>query len=281
MGTAFSSPVTSPSSSSSDSASSSNTSFFSNSSSSSSPSSSSTARQPTHLPRHNPSWAFQTAVSETLQRRGYVEALWDALVNGNEATHRPPIPCEVLPLILHFAGSFKEVTLSKEEPIQVSNGDYLYLTHPIPLQLHGHEVVGARISVTSHDQGWSSEYPHFKGTYVGSYTWGEAVVVESGAPTSVTEGGAQRVVLAKEVYRNLHAVKMWQTHGRSFVAPKCSWGGSGEEEWKEEGVQQDGGDVVMALRPGRALTLHLHAKYAGWINYTRRAHITVQYLKVV
>jgi len=183
-------------------------------------------------------------------------------------------------LILHFAGSFKEVTLSKEEPIQVSNGDFLYLTHLIPLQLHGHEVVGARISVTSHDQGWSSEHPHLRGTFVGSYTWGEAVVVESGAPTSVTEGGAPRVVLAKEVYRNLHAVKTWQTHDKSFVAPKCS-GGEVEEEAKEEGVQLDGGDVVAALRPGRALTLHLHAMYPGWINYTRRGKITVQYLKVV
>lgn len=170
----------------------------------------------------------------------------------------------------------------------MSNGDYPYLTHSIPLQLHGHEVVGARISATSHDQGWSSEYPHLKGTYVGSYTWGEAVVVESGAPTSVTERGAQRVVLAKEVYRNLHAVKTWQTHQRSFVAPKCFTEGSGggggagvEEESKEEGVQWDGGDVVAALRPGRALTLQLHAMYPGWINYTKRAHITVQYLKVV
>ncbi|GAB5030297.1 ankyrin repeat protein [Nannochloropsis oceanica] len=274
MGTAFGSPASSSLSSSAFSS--------SNISSTSSSPPSSTARRAVSLPRHNPSWAFQTAVSETLQRRGYIEALWDALVDGDKATHRPPIPCEVLPLILHYAASFKEVALSKEEHIQLSNGDYLYLTHPIPFELHGYEVVGAQILVTSHDQGWSSEFPHLKGTYIGSYTWGEAVVVESGAPTGVTEGGSQRVVLAQEVYRNLHAVKTWQTHEKSFVVSECVGDGVGVGcgGCMEERRQSDGGHIVAALRPGRALTLKLHAMYAGWVNHTRWAQITVQYLKV-
>ena len=122
---------------------------------------------------------------------------------------------------------------------------------------------------------------------MGSYTWGEAVVVESGTPTGVTEGGVQRVVLAKEVYRNLHAVKTWQTHEKSFVASKCVREGVGVAVgigcggcMEEKGRQLDEDNVVAALKPGRALTLKLHAMYAGWVNYTRRAQITVQYMKV-
>lgn len=233
------------------------------------------------LSRHNP-WAFQTAVSEALKRRGYIDALWDALSNGDKSSHRAPVPCEVLPLILHFAGSYKEMTLSKEEPVRISNGNFAYLTHPIPTNLHGHQVVGARISVTSHDQGWSSEHPHLRGTYIGSYTWGEALVVESSSPTSTTEQGIPRVVVGTEVYRNLHAVKIWQTHEKTFVGPLASPRGKAQvdEESKEEGVQSDGGDLISALRPGRALALHLHAQYPGWTNFTQGAHITIQYLRV-
>lgn len=109
------------------------------------------------------------------------------------------------------------------------------------------------------------------------------MVVETLGPT---EGGAQPVVLTKEVYRNLHAVRQWQVHQRTFVAPRCNGGdGDGamgllEEEAKEEGVEVDGGDLVAALLPGRALTLRLNAQYAGWVNFVRNASITVQYLRV-
>lgn len=137
---------------------------------------------------------------------------------------------------------------------------------------------------------------------MGSYTWGTAEVEEE---DDRTEGGERKVVVERECYRNLHAVRAWQEHGKVFTKEEGEGGeeggmffgcrsgrgsrssSDGGEEQKDEEVEAmndnkraEDGDLIAALRPGRALCLRLHAKYAGWINYTRQASITLYYLRV-
>jgi hypothetical protein len=162
-----------------------------------------------------------------------------------------------------------------------------------------------------HTHRWSS-FPQDHGTTRGSCTWADLIVE---APASETTRSLPRIAASAELYRNLHAVRRWQTHalrlesaeegeeekkGRRMIGreeqatPPASPGGrngqgeqveaaaaaAAEEEEEERQRERDRAAVVKALgQPGATLSLQLSARYPGWIHFCRHASVTVQFMR--
>lgn len=132
-------------------------------------------------------------------------------------------------------------------------------------------------------------------------------------PQRETTLSRPNVVATAEAYRNLHAVRRWQTHvlrleeaweeeerggmekeegkGRAMIGreeqatPPSSPGHSppqdeesaGEEEKAKRRREQAA--LIRAMRPGAILSLQLSARYPGWVHFCRHASLTVRFAR--
>ncbi|PWN51595.1 hypothetical protein IE53DRAFT_386026 [Violaceomyces palustris] len=87
----------------------------------------------------------------------------------------PPIPPELTSGILDQAGYHSVRKVVREESVVFrNNANELYLrTPPLDSFLELGCLRKVEITLVSHDQGYSGEPQHMKGTYEGSYTWFE------------------------------------------------------------------------------------------------------------
>ncbi|MCO5581451.1 hypothetical protein L7F22_035335 [Adiantum nelumboides] len=120
------------------------------------------------------------------------------------------------------------------------NLDFCYLR----MKCNSPVVKGIKVTVESHDQGWSS-YRDDHGTYNNSWTWGELAVLAADGQTQI----GKRI----HVYTNLHAVDEWQVHSKIVTDPL----------------------FLESIQAERVIALYLCSRYPGWCNYTRHASINL------
>ncbi|CAI2187061.1 2473_t:CDS:2 [Funneliformis geosporum] len=181
----------------------------------------------------------------------------------------PSLPYEIIDSIFDFAQYWSSVTSRREA---FYKGDYLnmlYLTGSLPTPPSPNEAEiftkckMIKFTCESHDQGWSS-YPRTQGSYIGSYTWGEASVVipKQGInlqDPSIEIGDKFDEKVPKEryiVYTNKHADNTWQIHNKVFTSDH---------------------PLVTGLQPGEMVGLWIRSNFPGWVNNIKRAELKLYY----
>eukprot|EP01111_Echinosteliopsis_oligospora_P007301 TRINITY_DN2210_c0_g2_i1.p1 TRINITY_DN2210_c0_g2~~TRINITY_DN2210_c0_g2_i1.p1 ORF type:complete len:249 (-),score=64.03 TRINITY_DN2210_c0_g2_i1:32-778(-) len=176
------------------------------------------------------------------------------------------MPIEIATHVACFAGFCKKY-LTAQKNVQVSGGsmNMMYLSLDIPSTMSpSFRCVEVRVSIKSHDQGWSS-YRSEHNTYNGSWTWGDLRVVKQQHQEGGGEGeggggggGGEEVVHEiQRVYTNLHAVNTWQVHKKIF--------------------NDRDSEFIQSIRPGVTIQLYLRSEFPGWVNYTSSACFVVVY----
>jgi hypothetical protein len=127
-----------------------------------------------------------------------------------------------------------------------------YLSAPLSNALGPRMVRKVEFSITSHDQGWSSDNPQLHGTYEASWTWFEAVIHNS-------EGGRFNN-LQKELCRNVHAERCDKTH---IIT------------WRYDAEDSEERDLVRSFEPGSSISIVPWARYSGWQNHVSCASIDI------
>jgi hypothetical protein len=160
---------------------------------------------------------------------------------------------DLVPTILDLAEYWTKTSHERKDPqsyVEDSCGRP-YLSIAVSNVVGPRMVRKVEISITSHDQGWSS-YPQSHGTYEGSWTWFEAEIHPS---EGEIRSGVQRTLC-----RNVHAGRKDKTH---------------VVEWRYNAVGEDEGNLVRSLRPGTVISVVPWARFPGWRNYVSCASIDI------
>ncbi|CAI5465605.1 unnamed protein product [Closterium sp. Yama58-4] len=103
------------------------------------------------------------------------------------------------------------------------------------------------VLVEARDQGWS-DYPQDHNTYNNSWTYAElAKLMPDGSLSASRE----------LIYCNLHAVKRWQRHSKTWSATDSQF--------------------VRSLQAGDRVAVVLRAQFPGWTHYVKWAKIEIVY----
>ncbi|CAI5476143.1 unnamed protein product [Closterium sp. Yama58-4] len=129
-----------------------------------------------------------------------------AFRTGFEGT-LPPLLDDIIEDIIEYAGYYvKDTSFSSD---RMSGGDWEE-TYVIaqPVDFDKGRIKEIKVDAEAHDQGWSS-YPQDQNTYNNSWTFAElARMMPDGSLSASRE----------EIYRNLHAVRRWQQHSKTWSA---------------------------------------------------------------
>lgn len=172
---------------------------------------------------------------------------------------RLPLPPDIIPDILDYAGVYADVTaVENERPCMVSqrNSGMVHTVTPIPPHIHRSSVRSVIFTTRSHDQGWSWE-KKCHGTYEGSWTWFEAGILMKTAEPTLGD--------CKQIITNVHASKNEKTH-------RVEWFADDEDPY----IQL----IFRKLRQGESIGLNVCACFPGWQNLARYSSIGFTYRPV-
>ncbi|THV02253.1 hypothetical protein K435DRAFT_836588 [Dendrothele bispora CBS 962.96] len=227
-----------------------------------------------------------------------VEVVRQFLLNFIQPSTLPP---ELVDEIIDLAQYWPRVRTHCEVPTRVGNGElccYL-VTPPISAEtsrpLRHRRVREIRFKVRSHDQGWGGEYGH-QGTYNGSWTWFEAVILPPPAmlgnpkwyqevltgPTRLKSNVLQTVSLVQDgqprrwfIQCNVTASGMTREHTVTWTID-----GTDHEEQRYDqfkGRVDRGHEAVRLLKPGDRLAMIAKALFPGWVNHVISASAEIIY----
>jgi len=182
---------------------------------------------------------------------------------------RQKLPAELAPDILDFAEYWVKSSASCTYHLTITERDLRVgsrtsqelqgaLYHTSPLIAGDYEDVSPLhplrkvvFTINSKDQGWSS-YPAHHGTYINSWTWFEAVVLDwaDDAPT----------ISPRRICTNVHAGTDFKTH---VVTWTCDSDDEEERQW------------VRQVRRGSKIGINVWAQYPGWANSIHSANIDI------
>ncbi|KAF5365277.1 hypothetical protein D9758_005350 [Tetrapyrgos nigripes] len=217
------------------------------------------------------------------------------------------LPLELVDIILDTAEYWPCVYASQESRIIARNNEpWCYLiTPPIPTSQSSNpdekqrhrRVREIRFRLNSHDQGWGGE-PEHQGTYDGSWTWFEALILRPSSPlhrqlvgNDVTEPFTLKSdhLSAMDAEQNgtPPQPKRWHiqtnvTASRATKEHKVIW--TEEEKPVSEqrydmfkGRVRRGHEVVRELEPGDRLAVLARAKFPGWENHVSGVSVEIMY----
>ena len=183
-------------------------------------------------------------MSKVLRGAGDVRRLREALMRGDESTHRAPLPESVARKILDMAEYWCVAEKIHEDAFQGCNLTYrVFRFGAIP----GIPRI-VKLRITSHDQGWSS-FPAAQGTDRNSWTFGQVDIIDP-----VT--GRSKLPRRPRVFTNVHADFRWKTHSLEF---------------------SDVSGFMTSYAPGDVLEFYCKSKFPGWCIYVRDAKMEVHY----
>ncbi|KAJ0395732.1 hypothetical protein P43SY_004263 [Pythium insidiosum] len=169
----------------------------------------------------------------------------DVLVVASLLARVPRMPIDAISNVLWFAGVLVTVVAETTESVygdSEMNHDYLHLKIPrfdLPLGVRILQFFDVVAECTSHDQGWASEGTQHNGTYNGSWTWADIVVVKDHGEDGEEE--ANRFTLC----HNLRARRVFRHHVKRF---------------------DSGSQLTSSIVPGDTLKLVLRSRFPGWAN---------------
>ena len=147
--------------------------------------------------------------------RDQFEVFW---ILRYHCTRRPMHPSLAV-LIMDIAEYWLRVEAKRSDSVTVDakqspNGMFYVMTEPLPGRVNA-PVQAFTFATLSHDQGWSS-FPHFHGSYDGSWTWFDVVIEGKDGVTAHLEG--DEACLCRNVHASLnpkeHRVTFGQGPGR-------------------------------------------------------------------
>ncbi|KAJ7489092.1 hypothetical protein FB451DRAFT_1024550 [Mycena latifolia] len=210
------------------------------------------------------------------------------------------LPPELVNTIIEEAKYWPRIACAEELiEVHASAPDYnsavrCLVTPPLPTceELGGPDarmrVKLVNFEILSHDQGWGGE-PEHQGTYSGSYTWFEAVILKPGElPKPVgwrrwaVELGCRRLRPRRPL---IELDSRWpvQTNVCACRQPlhhTIVWQGGGSVESKEGRQKNGAGDgfgFIERLAPGDRIGVVARAMFPGWSNYVRSVDVVVYY----
>ncbi|KAI1073622.1 hypothetical protein F5B20DRAFT_597369 [Whalleya microplaca] len=142
-------------------------------------------------------------------------------------------------------------SLEEYDEERAALGTAYLLTEPIQLAPYC-VIQQVRISIRSHDQGWSSHSMHH-GTYEGSYTWFEVGIQKSDGRW-LDLNFDERLIT-----RNIHASSQSRTHCIIFSHDDST----GTSSW------------TTLLELGDRVAVLPKAQFQGWVNYVQSANIEI------
>lgn len=164
-----------------------------------------------------------------------------------------PLPPDVIPDILDFAGVFVYVTATTNTQGQVVNERSAGIVHsvtPIPPNIHRLSVRSVVFTTVSHDQGWSWDKASH-GTYGGSWTWFEAGMLMPQVKNPTLQD-------CRKIITNVHACKDDRRH---------------RVEWFYDDPDPYIQLIFRRLRAGDSIGINVCALYPGWQNLVKESSI--------
>ncbi|KAF9065000.1 hypothetical protein BDP27DRAFT_1425178 [Rhodocollybia butyracea] len=162
------------------------------------------------------------------------------------------LPLNVATLVMDLAEQWANVRVSRDKRIAFTQSSeetpYIQLTMP------NGNLRSIIFMTFSHDQGYSGEPEHTKGTYEGSHTWFEAVIMRQG----------EQVGDRMFIQANVQATSQSRTHKNIWSVTRADRN-SKIYHWMMSICAQD--EIWMLPR----------AQFPGWVNNVQAAEITICY----
>jgi len=169
------------------------------------------------------------------------------------------LPADLVPVVLDMAEFWVDLPLAStnhEFHATERNAGSPYLVAEIPLNLRPNCLRSLTFTVTSRDQGYSSD-AQFHNTYQNSWTWFEVAVL----PPDSEKSFDRDLVPGTRVVTNLNACREYKTH---------------DVTWTYYDDDDDIRKIMRSLRPGHKIAITAWARYPAWLNYVRGARIDCQ-----
>ena len=164
------------------------------------------------------------------------------------------LPHEIVLSILDAAEVWQTIKASEtaEGFCRVSNGRKVACRSDQLTALGRKNLRRVIFHIESKDQGWSSGSPQHKGTFEGSWTWFEAIVMKpDGTPQSI-----QDLIPRVELQRNRHAGLQYESYR---IALPCD------------------SPLLEDLTEQNIICLVACAQFPGWVNHVRKACIEYEF----
>ncbi|RPA75842.1 hypothetical protein BJ508DRAFT_365426 [Ascobolus immersus RN42] len=160
------------------------------------------------------------------------------------------VPAEIALAIIDHAEYWVKDSTSRAAHLTVTEGNS---PHPYMISnpVRG-RVQSVTFTITSHDQGWSSDNPRYHGTYDASWTWFTVGVIEPGDSGPISWKDHEE---NERLATNRHAVR--------------------DSETQIVTVGRDERDWVKSLVPGARVVLLVHARFGGWVNSVEAAQVDI------
>ncbi|KAF8321705.1 hypothetical protein DL93DRAFT_1455592 [Clavulina sp. PMI_390] len=195
-----------------------------------------------------------------------VESISRALRMGDESQHRPPLPVELVLLILNFLDVHLHeystlIERTWESPLRITSmgplmEQSLCTAGPFDRQLL-RSIGGVTIHTFSSHQGWVSS-PN-----AGTWSWFELLVCRPEDPEADREALANRTIFKTQSHE----------HGVHSGRGLAEWS-SGESFTMGQPILEQILDTLWE-NPGAELVLVGCAQFPGWANYVQKASITL------
>ncbi|KAE8138956.1 hypothetical protein BDV38DRAFT_243329 [Aspergillus pseudotamarii] len=171
---------------------------------------------------------------------------------------RRRLPSEFVLEVLEHAGYWLLSRISRADEMQYEerdcHGQPPYLTSA-PIQGERYPVKKIRITIWSHDQGWSS-YPQDHGTFNNSWTWFDLGITRAAGREDISKDANLRLAT------NVHASKKTMCHEITYHRDQ-------NLRW------------VQNLEPGDSISIIPRALFPGWRNFVEKASIEIYTMPVL
>jgi hypothetical protein len=199
-----------------------------------------------------PEWFLQPATATVASEKNYRPQ------NAHDVYHmafnlRQVLVPDLVPVILDLAEYWTKTSYDRQDPksyVEHTSGRP-YLIAAVSQGLGPRMVRKVEISITSHDQGWSS-YPQYHGTYEASWTWFEAEI-------HLTGENAQNCV-KRTLCANVHAEAKDKTH-------MITWRYDAEDNEESSLLRSLGTESIISVVPW--------ARFPGWKNHVSCAGVDI------
>ncbi|KAF9071941.1 hypothetical protein BDP27DRAFT_1418517 [Rhodocollybia butyracea] len=162
------------------------------------------------------------------------------------------LPLNVATLVMDLAEQWANIRVSKNKRVDFTENSAE--TPYIRLAMPNGNLRSIIFITSSHDQGYSGESEHTKGTYQCSHTWFEAAIMRQGEQV-----GDRRFIQA-----NVQAASQSRTHRNIWSIVRADRN-SDLLHW------------MMSIRAQDEIWMLPKAQYPGWVNYVQAAEITICY----